>query len=154
MSRDPALSDAMKRADDALSAMRSGDPQPYINCWAASPDATLFGPWGPMEHGAKAVTDTFQWVASRFTGGRADVEHAVIAQSGDLAYTVGFERGPASVAGGPSKEMVIRVTHLSSRRCRLGARAPARRLPTTRSAPALTTDQRHAPLTWVRTARA
>ena len=44
MSRDPALSDAMKRADDALSAMRSGDPQPYINCWAASPDATLFGP--------------------------------------------------------------------------------------------------------------
>ena len=90
MSRDPALSDAMKRADDALSAMRSGDPQPYINCWAASPDATLFGPWAPMEHGAKAVTDTFQWVASRFTGGRADVEHAVIAQSGDLAYTVGF----------------------------------------------------------------
>ena len=48
MSRDPALSDAMKRADDALSAMRSGDPQPYINCWAASPDATLCGAWGPM----------------------------------------------------------------------------------------------------------
>ena len=115
MSRDPALSDAMKRVDDALSAMRSGDPQPYINCWAASPDATLFGPWGPMEHGAKAVTDTFQWVASRFTGGRADVEHAVIAQSGDLAYTVGFERGPASVAGGPSQEMVIRVTHIYRR---------------------------------------
>ena len=61
------------------------------------------------------MTDTFQWVASKFTGGRADVEHAVIAQSGDLAYTVGFERGPASVAGGPSKEMVIRVTHIYRR---------------------------------------
>jgi hypothetical protein len=32
MSRDRALSDAMKRVDDALSAMRSGDPQPYIDC--------------------------------------------------------------------------------------------------------------------------
>jgi ketosteroid isomerase-like protein len=47
--------------------------------------------------------------------GRADVEHAVIAQSGDLAYTVGFERGPASVAGGPSQELVIRVTHIYRR---------------------------------------
>jgi hypothetical protein len=46
----------------------------------------------------------------REPAGRADVEHAVIAQSGDLAYTVGFERGPASVAGGPSQELVIRVT--------------------------------------------
>jgi ketosteroid isomerase-like protein len=68
-----------------------------------------------MEHGAKAVTDTFRWVAGRFTGGRAEVEHTVVAQSGDLAYTVGFERGPASVAGGPSKEMIIRVTHIYRR---------------------------------------
>ncbi len=61
------------------------------------------------------MTDTFQWVASRFTGGRAEVEHTVVAQSGDLAYTVGFERGPAAVDGGASKEMVIRVTHIYRR---------------------------------------
>jgi hypothetical protein len=33
----------------------------------------------------------------------------------DLAYTVGFERGPASVDGGPEREMVIRVTHIYRR---------------------------------------
>jgi len=109
------LSLAMQRVDKALTAMRSGNPQPYIDCWADSPDATLFGAWGPMEHGTKAVTDTFRWVGTRFTGGHTDVEHTVVAQSGDLAYTVGFERGPASVDGGSSKEMVIRVTHIYRR---------------------------------------
>jgi ketosteroid isomerase-like protein len=74
-----------------------------------------FGAWGPIEHGAKAVTDTFRWVASRFTGGHAEVEHTAVAQSRDLVYTVGFERGPSSVAGGPSKEMIIRVTHIYRR---------------------------------------
>jgi ketosteroid isomerase-like protein len=115
MGDDRELSLAMQRVNEGLTAMRSGDPQPYIYCWADSPDATLFGAWGPVEHGAKEVTETFRWVASRFTGGRADVEHTVVAQSGDLAYTVGFERGPASVAGGPSKEMTIRVTHIYRR---------------------------------------
>src|SRR5262245_18804013 len=99
------LSLALQRVDKALTAMRSGDPQPYIDCWANSPDATLFGAWGPIEHGAEAVTNTFHWVGSRFTGGHAVVEHAVVAQSGDLAYTVGFERGPASVGGRTGKEM-------------------------------------------------
>ena len=109
------LSLALQRVNKALTAMRTGDPQPYIDCWANSPDATLFGAWGPMEHGAKAVTDTFRWVGSKFSGGHADEEHTVVAQSGDLAYTVGFERGPASVGGGPSQEMVIRVTHIYRR---------------------------------------
>jgi len=115
MNDDHELSLAMKRVNKAITAMLSGDPQPYIDCWANSPDATLFGAWGPMEHGAKAVINTFQWVGSRFTGGHAEVEHTVVGQSGDLAYTVGFERGPASVDGGPSKEMVIRVTHIYRR---------------------------------------
>jgi hypothetical protein len=54
-------------------------------------------------------------VARSSPAGAPDVEHAVVAQSGDVAYTVGFERGPASVASGPSQEMVIRVTHIYRR---------------------------------------
>jgi ketosteroid isomerase-like protein len=56
-------------------------------------------------------------VGSRFTGysGGGGVENAVVHASGDLAYTVGFERGPASVDGGPEREMVIRVTHIYRR---------------------------------------
>ena len=64
----------------------------------------------------KAVTDTMRWVGSRFTGADAvDVEHTVIASSGDLAYTVGFERSHVSVDGGPPRDMVIRVTHIYRR---------------------------------------
>ena len=48
--------------------IRSGDPQPYIDCWADDPDVTLFGAWGPIELGYPAVTSTFGWVGSRFTG--------------------------------------------------------------------------------------
>ena len=86
-----------------------------IDFWAVSDDITLFGAGGPIEKGHKPVTDTMHWVASRFTGADAvDVEHTVIASSGDLAYSVGFERSHVSVDGGP----------LSRR-----ARAPAARLP-------------------------
>ena len=94
----------------------SGDPQPYIDCWADDPDVTLFGAWGPIERGYPALTSTFRWVGDRFTGHTGGgVENAVVHASGDLAYTVGFERGPVSVDGGPERDMVIRVTHIYRR---------------------------------------
>jgi ketosteroid isomerase-like protein len=67
------LDRAIRRVEDAVMTIRSGDPQPYIDCWADDPDVTLFGAWGPIE------------------------------------------RGPASVDGGPEREMVIRVTHIYRR---------------------------------------
>ena len=36
-------------------------------------------------------------------------------RSGDLAVTIGFDRGTAQVDGGPVIEMVIRVTHVLRR---------------------------------------
>jgi len=63
--------------------------------------------------GRKPVTDAMRWVASRFTGADAvNLEHLVIASSGDLAYTVGFERSHGSVDGGPPGDMTLRVTHI------------------------------------------
>jgi ketosteroid isomerase-like protein len=113
---DEGLVRAMRRVHDAVMTIRSGDPQPYIDCWADDPDVTLFGAWGPIELGYPAVTGTFGWVGSRFTGhGGGGVETTVVHASGDLAYTVGFEHGPASVDGFPEQEMVIRVTHIYRR---------------------------------------
>ena len=37
------LDRAMRRVEDAVMTIRSGDPQPYIDCWADDPDVTLFG---------------------------------------------------------------------------------------------------------------
>jgi ketosteroid isomerase-like protein len=113
---DDALAKALEEMTATTEAMLNGDPGPMVNSWAESDDVTLFGAWGPIEKGHKPVTDTMSWVGSRFTGADAvDVEHAVVASSGDLAYTVGFERSRVSVEGGPPRDMVIRVTHIYRR---------------------------------------
>jgi ketosteroid isomerase-like protein len=70
----------------------------------------------PIEKGHEAVTGTMRGVGSRFTGADAvDIEHSVIASSGDPAYTVGFERSRVSVEDGAPRDMVIRVTHIYRR---------------------------------------
>jgi len=113
---DDAFTEALRQQDTAIASMLDGDPGPIIDSWAASDEVTLFGAWGPIEKGHQAVTDTMRWVGSRFTGADVvDVEHTVVASSGDLAYTVGFERSRVSVDGGPPRDMVIRVTHIYRR---------------------------------------
>jgi ketosteroid isomerase-like protein len=114
---DDALTRALEQNDAAQTSMMNGDPDPMIDSWANSDDITLFGAWGPIEKGHKAVTDTMRWVGSRFTGADAvDVEYTMTASSGDLAYTVGFERSRGvSVDGGPRRDAVLRVTHIYRR---------------------------------------
>ena len=106
---------ARERVRGALAAMGAGDPEPYTDLWAASDDVTLFGAWGPIERGTERLAATFRWVGSRFSGGPLVPEDAVAFESGDLAYTVGFERGEVAVDGGPLRPMTLRVTHVYRR---------------------------------------
>ena len=77
---------------------------------------TLFGAWGPCKSGWDDVERTFRWVASRFSDG-TDYELELVAAdvSGDMAYTVGYERTSSSVDGGPVTPNVLRVTHIYRR---------------------------------------
>jgi ketosteroid isomerase-like protein len=109
------FSHARERVRAALAAMGSGNPDPYIDCWAASDDATLFGAWGPIERGYARLAETFHWVGTRFKGGALVPEDIVSFESGDLAYTVGFERGEVVVDGGTPAPLTIRVTHIYRR---------------------------------------
>lgn len=115
MTKDGEFAAALERVATALAAMAAGDPRPYIDCWADADDVTLFGAWGPVERGHARVTETFRWVGGRFGGGRLVPEHTVAFVSGDLAYTVGFERGEVVVDGGAPRPMTIRVTHIHRR---------------------------------------
>ena len=115
MGEDRNLTDALEQVTAALAAMGSGDPQPYIDCWAESEDATLFGAWGPIEKGYQQLTETFRWVGNRFKSGQLVPENTVVFASGDLAYTVGFERGEVVVDGGIPRPMTLRVTHIYRR---------------------------------------
>ena len=107
--------EARVKVRSALAAMGSGDPQQYMDCWARSADATLFGAWGPIEKGHDQLFETFRWVGGRFKAGALVPEDVVTFESGDLAYTVGFERGEVVVDGGATAPMTIRVTHIYRR---------------------------------------
>jgi ketosteroid isomerase-like protein len=113
---DDAFLRALEQEPALQAAMLNGDPDPMISYWADREDITVFGGWGRIEKGHKPVTDAMRWVGSRFTGTDAvDLEHLVIGSSGDLAYTVGFERSHVSVDGGPPGDMTLRVTHIYRR---------------------------------------
>jgi ketosteroid isomerase-like protein len=112
---DESFASAGERVRLALSAMGGGNPAPYVRCWADSEDATLFGAWGPVERGFPRLAETFEWVGSRFKAGALVPEDIVSFESGDLAYTVGFERGEVAVDDRGPAPMVIRVTHIYRR---------------------------------------
>ena len=115
MTMDADLERALNAVAGGLAAIGAGNGGPYAACWAASDDATLFGAWGPIEKGHDAVVRTFDWVAGRFSDGSLTPEYSVVAASGDLAYTVGFERGTVRVDGGEPQLMTIRATHIYRR---------------------------------------
>ena len=77
---------------------------------------TLFSSGGQCKSGWDEVGQFFPWLAGRFSDGSGfsfDLEVADI--SGDLAYTVGFERYSVSITGGPVEPRLIRVTHVYRR---------------------------------------
>jgi ketosteroid isomerase-like protein len=106
------LAEVLDDLATALGAMGAGDPAPYAALWADSPDVTLYGAWGPMDRGHDTVTSTFRWVGSRFSGGPIVPTYEVVGVSGDLAYTVGTERGTVSVDDAEPVVMTLRVTHV------------------------------------------
>jgi len=113
---DDGFAKAVEQQAAASAAMQNGDPGPMINCWADSDDITLFGARATVEKGHKAITDTMQWVGSLFAGADAvHMDHLVVASSGDLGYTVGFERSRVSFEDRPPRDMMVRVTHIYRR---------------------------------------
>ena len=106
----------LARFAEAERALHDGDPEPRLAMWSDQDPVTLFGAWGPCKSGWEEVSPVFRWLAARFSGVsdyRLDLVAAGL--SGDLAYTVGFERSRLSIDGGPVQENVLRVTHVFRR---------------------------------------
>jgi ketosteroid isomerase-like protein len=101
---------------EAEEAFVHGDPGPRMELWSKRDPVTLFGAIGMSESGWDKLSETFPWVASRFSNVsdfRFDVE--VVGVSGDMAYTLGFERFNGSIAGRPVEPVTVRVTHIYRR---------------------------------------
>jgi len=113
---DDFLSATLPRQIEAEEAIHNGDPAPRMAMWSTRDPVTLLGAFGPNKSGWDEVSRTFRWVASRFSGGTAyNFELVAAGVSGDLAYTVGFERSAVSIDGGPVAPRVLRVTHVYRR---------------------------------------
>ena len=113
---DDFLSDVLPRQIEAEIAIHNGDIEPRFEIWSHNDPVTLFGAMGPNNSGWEDVSRIFRWVASRFSG-NVSYEFDLIAAgaSGDIAYTVGFERNAQSTDGGPVRPNELRVTHVDRR---------------------------------------
>ena len=103
----------------AEAALVQGDLEPRLALWSRRDPLSLFGAWGPCKTGWDEISRIFRWVASRFSDGvtrsdfHYDVEVADV--SGDMAYTVGFERFNATREDGAVEPVTVRVTHVYRR---------------------------------------
>ncbi len=114
--QEETLAVAIDRVDDALRAMWRGDPEPYMALWAHRDDVTLMGALGPVERGWRDVGETFRWVGAKFKdGSESTIERIAVGESGDLAYSIGYERRTARLDDGALEERTLRVTHLYRR---------------------------------------
>jgi ketosteroid isomerase-like protein len=106
----------LARQTEAEQAMVHGDAGPRMELWSKRDPVTLFGAIGMSESGWEHLSQTFNWVASRFSDVsdfRFDVD--LVQVSGDMAYTLGFERWSGSIAGRPVEPVTVRVTHIYRR---------------------------------------
>ncbi|TCN34667.1 ketosteroid isomerase-like protein [Kribbella orskensis] len=101
---------------DAQIAFHDGDAAPNNALWTDIDPVTLFAARGLCESGTDRVTEAFDRVASEFSAVRDYVwEPIASGVSGDLAYTVAFERYVASLRGEPPAQQELRVTHIYRR---------------------------------------
>jgi ketosteroid isomerase-like protein len=114
---DEFLADVLPRQEEEERTLRNGDPGPRLRMWSSNEPVTLLGADGPAgTSGRDQISNAFRSIAARFSDCREyEFELLAAGVSGDLAYTVGFERATMSLDGGPVGPIVLRVTHIYRR---------------------------------------
>lgn len=112
---DDFLADVLPRQIAAEEALHNGDATPRLAMWSTQNPVTLFGAL-TSKRGPDEVSQTFRWLASRFSACTSyRFELVAAGASGDLAYTVGYEHSALSVDGVPAEPYTLRVTHVYRR---------------------------------------
>jgi len=110
------LAHTLQRHALATTGVRNGDATALIEMLSTGDPVTLFPAAQPAKRGWAEVSQAFQRVASLYSNGTPVTFELVAAGvSGDLAYVVGYERGAASVGGGPVEPVDLRVTQVYRR---------------------------------------
>jgi ketosteroid isomerase-like protein len=108
------LAEMLPRQRAAEQALHNGDAEPRIALWSRTDPVTVFGA-KMSSFGWPDIEPMFHKVASWFSES-TEYEFEVIAAgaSGDLAYTVGYERNQVTMDGRPGT-YTLRVTHVYRR---------------------------------------
>jgi ketosteroid isomerase-like protein len=110
------LAHTLQRHAQATTGVRNGDATSLIEMLSTRDPVTLFPAAQPAKRGWAEVSRAFQRVASLYSNSTPVTFDLVAAGvSGDLAYVVGYERGSASVGGGPVEPVDLRVTQVYRR---------------------------------------
>ena len=111
---DEFLAEVLPAQRAAEQAIHNGDVEPRLALWSHRDPITVFGA-KLSGSGWTDVEPMFREVASWFSDSQ-EYEFEVIAAgaSGDLAYTVGYERNKVQVEGSP-RVYTLRVTHVYRR---------------------------------------
>lgn len=109
---DEFLETFVPRQEEADTALHNGDPEPRMQLWSRQDPVTVLGAAGVTASGWKEVSESFRWVAARFSNCESfHLEIVAAGVSGDLAYTVGYEHTKASMGTDPVRPYRLRVTH-------------------------------------------
>ena len=108
------LAEMLPQQRTAEQAIHNGDAEPRIALWSRTDPVTVLGA-KKSASGWPDLEKLFHDVASWFSDA-AEYEFEVIAAgaSGDLAYTVGYERNQVKVDGQP-RTYTLRATHVYRR---------------------------------------
>jgi ketosteroid isomerase-like protein len=99
---------------NAEEALHNGDVTPRLEMGTQQEPLSVFGALMGA-NGWDQVSQSFRWVASRFSNCTAyNFDLVAAGVSGDLAYTVGYERCSRSW-GGSVESTTLRVTHVYRR---------------------------------------
>jgi ketosteroid isomerase-like protein len=113
---DDFLAEMLPRQLAAERGLHNGDAAPRMETWSHDDPVTLLGAFGIVSSGWDEVSRTHSYVASLFSDCTAyDFELLAAGVSGELAYTVGYERHSTSIGGGPVQPHRLRVTHVYRR---------------------------------------
>jgi len=108
------LAEMLPRQRAAEQALHNGDAEPRLALWSREDPVTVFGA-KMSSSGWPNLEQMFLKVASWFSDSQ-EYEFEVVAAgaSGDLAYTVGYERNQVTMHGQPGT-YTLRVTHVYRR---------------------------------------
>jgi ketosteroid isomerase-like protein len=108
---DGFLAVVTSEVEPAERALHNGDAEPRIALWSSTEPVTLFGA-DYSAVGVDASYDVFRALAEQFSDCTAyEVEIVAAGASGDLAYTVAYERSSVTFRGVPG-DNVLRVTQI------------------------------------------